>query len=136
MSIVVKNTSNEQIYVLLGCGRSEFQSMQPGNFGGSLKPDGRGGMSQMICVCDESGKIHWFDSEEIVVVSVDGLSVAQVHANATRPPTQFFGTNTGSSVMGNPAQNKIPEAGEQNFPEILTGVEVFDPEDAIRFLDS
>ena len=127
MSIVVKHVSTEKLYVLLGCGRSEFQSMQPGNFGGSLKPDIRQGADEVICVSDEEGKIHWFDSTEFVVISSNGQPISKVCTDSFGKKPRLFSGAVASI-------NKLPQ--QKPDVEIVTGVEIVDPDDAIRFLDS
>ena len=75
MATIVKHTPTGAKYILLGTGFGAFQSKKPNWLMGDLVADTTEGQYAMVCVCDKGGSIHWIDSSEVVVESVDGHDV-------------------------------------------------------------
>ena len=72
MLVFVEHNTTHAPFLLLGAGmgiyRSEYKS--------SLFEDGvKEGVHKMIAVCDKSGKIYWYPSDELTVVTIDGKKV-------------------------------------------------------------
>lgn len=78
MAIIVKNTSTNQEYILLGTGFGVYKSSTSGLIGGSLFPEEDKGTLQKLAVADFEGKIHFVDGEEFIVTHVDGKTLEQL----------------------------------------------------------
>lgn len=72
MTAIVEEKKTGERFVLLGTGFGAYQSMNEGLLFGNLIPDVEKGQFAMVCVSNKEGKIGWFNSEEVKVVSVDG----------------------------------------------------------------
>jgi hypothetical protein len=72
MAIKVLNTKTNKEYFLLGTGYGMSQSARANLLGGDLFPNIEEDYAQKITVCDEFGRIIWFDSSDIRVISIDG----------------------------------------------------------------
>ena len=103
MAIIVQHKWNEKRYIFLGAGISEFKSSRPGTVLGTLTPIEDRGRSERLAVCDEHGRIEWFDRDHLYVVSVDGKSPADV---LLRISPEFDESNAGISFdHDTPASN-------------------------------
>lgn len=78
MAIIVKNTSTNLKYILLGTGFGAYKSSTSGLIGGSLFPEEDKGTIQKLTVADFQGNIHFVDGDDYMVVSVDGLTLEQL----------------------------------------------------------
>ncbi|MHC4899850.1 MAG: hypothetical protein ACYTGW_22390 [Planctomycetota bacterium] len=67
-------------YVLLGAGYGMFKSARANMILGDLFPTETEGSQSKLAVCDENGKVLWGNSDDLVVVSVDGQSPADALA--------------------------------------------------------
>ena len=74
MTAVVEEKKTGERYVLLGTGFGAYQSMKEGIFFGDLLPDIDKGQFAMVCVSNGDGKIGWFKSHEVRVITIDGRS--------------------------------------------------------------
>ncbi len=72
MAIKVLNKETNKEYFLLGTGYGMSQSARSSFLGGDLFPNIEEDSVQKITVCDEFGRIIWFDSSDIRVISIDG----------------------------------------------------------------
>ena len=77
MATIVKNVKTNKRYVFLGSGFGAFQSKKPNWFFGDLVADTDEGSYAMACVCDEYGQIGWLESNDVIVESIDGVSIEQ-----------------------------------------------------------
>ncbi len=82
MAVIVKNIKNNNLYVLLGTGFSYYKDSRPGAFGGNLIPHMEEGEFKMAAVCDKNGHIHWFETEALKVIKVDGIEVSSLFKDA------------------------------------------------------
>ncbi len=78
MAILIKHETSGVQYVLIGTGYSYYKDSLPGPIGGVLFPNVEEGESELVAVCDASGLIHWLPSEEVRVLSIDGVEVSEL----------------------------------------------------------
>ena len=72
MLVFVEHIKTQEAFILLGAGLGVYRS----EYKGSIFEDGvKEGVHKMLAVCDKSGKIYWYPSKELVVVTVDGKAV-------------------------------------------------------------
>lgn len=72
MLVFVEHVKTHEAFLLLGTGVGVYRS----EFKASLFEDGvKEGVHKMLAVCDKGGKIYWYPSEELTVVTVDGKAV-------------------------------------------------------------
>ena len=74
MTAIVEEKKTGEQFILLGTGFGAYQSMHKGVMFGDLIPDIDKGQFAMVCVSNSEGKIGWFKSTEVKVISVDGKS--------------------------------------------------------------
>lgn len=72
MLVFVEHKNTQEAFLLLGTGVGIYRSEVYGKFGDSVKE----GVHKMLAVCDKSGKIYWYPSDELTVVTVDGQEVS------------------------------------------------------------
>lgn len=72
MLVFVEHKETHEPFLLLGTGLGLYRSENGQKMFDKVKE----GVHKMLAVCDKSGKIHWFPSKELVVVTVDGKEVA------------------------------------------------------------
>ena len=82
MATILRHTRTNKEYVLVGTGLGMFQSTKPHWFLGNLAKEVDDGVHSCVAVADASGSVHWFDSQDMAVVSVDGQSPAELLAKA------------------------------------------------------
>ncbi|MCK8060117.1 MULTISPECIES: hypothetical protein [unclassified Fusibacter] len=78
MATIVRHELNGKRYAYLGMGYAKTKTVVPGMFGGMLNPYEDEEICAKIAVCDQSGKLFWFDSSEFAVVSIDGVAVTEL----------------------------------------------------------
>ncbi|WP_202081188.1 hypothetical protein [Caldalkalibacillus salinus] len=72
MAIVVLHAKDKKKYVLIGTGFGAHKSTRPSVLGGSLFPHEDMGEIPVAAVTDSKGKIHWFLTEDLQVIKIDG----------------------------------------------------------------
>ena len=77
MATIVKNDYTGKRYFLLGTGYGAYKSVKPDIFG-DVKRDMDEGESALVCVCNSKGKIFWFETAQITVISIDGMSIQEL----------------------------------------------------------
>lgn len=78
MAIIVKHEALGIEYVLIGTGYSFYKDSIPSPLGGSFFPDVEEGEVKMVAVCDALGAISWLPTDEVKVISIDGILVSQI----------------------------------------------------------
>jgi hypothetical protein len=78
MAIVVLHTKDKKKYVLVGTGYGAYKASRPSVLGGSLFPHEDMGEIPVAAVSDSKGKIHWFLTEDLQVLEVDGQILAEI----------------------------------------------------------
>ncbi|MDF1665162.1 MAG: hypothetical protein P1V97_25595 [Planctomycetota bacterium] len=73
--IIVKHKNTQLSFVLLGTGYGHAQTSMPSAVFGHVYPDETEETHVMLCICDGHGEIAWCPSEELEVVSVDGVDI-------------------------------------------------------------
>lgn len=72
MLVFVEHVETHEAFILLGTGLGVYRS----EFQGSIFEDKvKEGIHKMLAVSDKAGKIYWYPSEELTVVTVDGKAV-------------------------------------------------------------
>ena len=71
MLVFVEHVETEEEFILLGTGLGIYRSEDRQKFSEKVKE----GVHKMLAVCDKSGKIYWYPSKELTVVTVDGKAV-------------------------------------------------------------
>lgn len=71
MLVFVEHKETHEPFLLLGTGLGVYRSEVYGKFSDSVQQ----GVQKMLAVCDNSGKIYWFSSDDLTVVTVDGKEV-------------------------------------------------------------
>ena len=71
MLVFVEHVKTEEEFILLGTGLGIYRSEDRHKFSEKVKE----GVHKMLAVCDKSGKIYWYPSKELTVVTVDGKAV-------------------------------------------------------------
>ena len=79
MTIIVKHHKTGDQFIFLGTGFGAWKATRPSLFGGNLIPSEKQGTVSMVAVCDEIGRIGWLDSDDLIVVSIDGKSPKEIH---------------------------------------------------------
>ena len=77
MATIVREKQTGHSYVLVGTGFGAYHASTDHWFFGSLAPTKESGQYPMICVCDHSGRLGWFHTDAIEVVSIDGQPVSE-----------------------------------------------------------
>lgn len=77
MATIIKSIESSKKYILIGSGYGMYQSKKPNWLLGDLLADTEEGSTQVICACDEQGKIVWLNSEKVRVISIDGKSPSE-----------------------------------------------------------
>ena len=82
MASIVEHIESGKHLVLIGTGFGAFKSAaahSSGLLGPSLKVDS--GELPMVAVAFSNGEIHWCDSKEVKVISIDGTPLKQHFEN-------------------------------------------------------
>lgn len=77
MATIVEHVTTGKKFVLMGTGFGAFRAIRPSLFFGNLAPAEEEGMYSMAAVCDNKGKILWIDSDELIVIEIDGFEPEQ-----------------------------------------------------------
>jgi hypothetical protein len=75
MAVVVEHEGMGLRFVVIGTGYGMYRSATPGALG-ALTPIEDEGERGTVAVCDSKGRIRWFESKDLRVVSIDGKSPA------------------------------------------------------------
>lgn len=78
MATIIKNINNGEKYFLVGTGFGAYKATRPSFFGGNLFPVEDEDTITVVAICDGNGKIHWIQSSEIEVVSIDGVHLSEI----------------------------------------------------------
>ena len=78
MAVIVTHATTGKQYVLIGSGYSSYKEVFNGSTAGLFFQNTEEVRSQMLAVCDANGVIAWLPSHEVNVVSIDGLSAAEL----------------------------------------------------------
>lgn len=78
MAIVVLHIKHKKKYVLIGTGFGAYKSTRPSVLGGSLFPHEDMGEIPVAAVTDSKGKIHWFLTEDLQVIEIDGENPIEI----------------------------------------------------------
>ena len=68
MAVIVRYEPTGVKYFLIGTGHGAYASA----VGSRLMRSEKQGAVSVVVVCDGDGKLHWVDSDDITVLSVDG----------------------------------------------------------------
>lgn len=68
MLVFVVHNETEEPFLLLGTGVGMYRSEDANKIFNRVTE----GVYKMIAVCDKSGKIYWYPSDQLTVVTVDG----------------------------------------------------------------
>jgi hypothetical protein len=77
MAVVVEHSELGLRFVVIGAGYGMYRSAMPGVLG-AMTPIEDEGEKGYVAVCDSKGRIRWFGSKDLRVVSVDGKSPAEL----------------------------------------------------------
>lgn len=72
MLVFVEHKETHEAFLLLGTGLGVYRSEMKGSI---FEETVNEGVHKMLAVCDKSGKIYWYASDELTVVTVDGKEV-------------------------------------------------------------
>ncbi len=75
MLVFVEHVERHEAFILLGTGLGLYRSED--SYGKVFKDPVKEGVHKMLAVCDKAGKIYWYPSEELTVVTVDGKEVKE-----------------------------------------------------------
>lgn len=78
MATIVKHKQSGETYIALGAGYGAWHSNTPDPLWGAAKQKTEAGSYSLIAVTRADGEIGWFDSTELLVVSVDGKPPHQI----------------------------------------------------------
>ncbi len=84
MKVVVRNRVTGVQYVLVGSGYGSWKSSRA-SVTGDLFPADDSGEHFNMAVCDRTGRIFWFQSTDLQVVSIDGMNVEDVFDELQQP---------------------------------------------------
>jgi hypothetical protein len=73
--IIVEYIPDKRRFIFLGAGYGYAMSARPSAVFGNLDPVKEEDDRPKVCVCDNRGVLDWFYSDEMRVVSVDGVDV-------------------------------------------------------------
>ena len=78
MAIIVEHLNTGKRAVLLGAGYGAYKASRPSAIFGSWAPVEDAADISMLAVTDESGAVLWCKSDEIKIVSVDGVAPSEL----------------------------------------------------------
>lgn len=78
MAIIVEHKELKMKYILIGTGFGIYKTSKPAGFIANRIPKEDLGEMTMVAVCNEQGKIRWFNSEELIVKKVDEISPGDI----------------------------------------------------------
>lgn len=59
-------------YVLVGTGLGMYRTSRPHRLIGNMGGEETSGTHDCVCGADERGVLHWFESDDLTVLTVDG----------------------------------------------------------------
>lgn len=74
--VKVKLKSNDKEYAMLGTGYGMFRAQGPTGWTGFPKTNE--GSEKVVAICSSDGEILWAKSEDVYVVSIDGVAISEV----------------------------------------------------------
>lgn len=78
MAIIVRHKRSNKIFALIGTGYGVYKAITPSFLGGNLFPHEEEGEIPVAAVADERGEIHWFITDELEVLEIDGVKINKV----------------------------------------------------------
>lgn len=75
MATIVQHRDTKVVYALIGTGYGAYKATRPSLLGGSLLPYEESGEIPVAAVCDKTGVIKWFYTDELEVLEIDGIKV-------------------------------------------------------------
>jgi len=78
MAVIVQHEPTGNRYVLLGAGFGAYRATRPSLFFGNWAPAEEEGKIEVVAICTPDGRIGWANSNELVVVEIDGKPPAEV----------------------------------------------------------
>jgi len=78
MATIVEHRTTRGRYVVLGASYSMWKSARASRILGDLFPVEEEGTIKAVAVCDASGDLHYFSSDLLKVISVDGVDVNEI----------------------------------------------------------
>ncbi len=78
MAVVVRHRQSGDEFILLGAGFGAYKAMRPSFFLGNIAPREEGGELPVALVCDSGGEVRWVRSENLEVLSVDGMKPSEI----------------------------------------------------------
>ncbi|MDA1263910.1 MAG: hypothetical protein O2816_02385 [Planctomycetota bacterium] len=82
MATILRHRESGERYILIGSGLGMFRSVKPHWFFGNMGQEKQEGVHPCVAVSDAAGKLRWFDSEDMELVSVNGMPPAEALAGA------------------------------------------------------
>lgn len=76
MAILVEHLESKKRFLLLGTGLGQWASARPNRLLGDLFAKESGGTTTMCCVSDYGGRLGWVASDQLRVLSMDGVAVS------------------------------------------------------------
>ena len=74
MAVIIRHKTSHIELVLLGPGYAAYMAMSQAG----LVVDAESGELFKVAACDQQGRIHWLDAEDVEVVEVDGDTPSEV----------------------------------------------------------
>ncbi len=72
MAILVEHKKSQNRYILLGTGFSIYKSARNNPVWELIQTEEEDDVN-LVAVCDHTGEIKWFYSEDLIVIEVDGV---------------------------------------------------------------
>ncbi len=73
MAVIVRHSSSQAEFVLLGPGYGAYMAMR-----GNMVTEEKWGEEFRVATCDGRGIIQWFDAKDVTVVEIDGVPTSEV----------------------------------------------------------
>ena len=130
MASIVLHKPSQTRYLLLGTGFGAYQSERSSFWGGDLFPHKTSGEIPVAAVCDAQGTIHWFLTEELQVIEINGIHIGDWAAklNAEEPHDAMKQTDSRSTYDRCPACQCLISVTDQECPSCgLAFIEEEDP---------
>lgn len=115
MATIVKVRGQEDRFVLLGTGFGMMKSARASRLLGDLFPVENAQEATMAALSDAEGRIHWFPSRDLEVISIDGISPADHLGGYRSDAKKLSGSpKTPEGVKQNPHYEAFLEADESH----------------------
>ncbi|MBP1153814.1 MULTISPECIES: hypothetical protein [unclassified Paenibacillus] len=79
MATIVLHKPSGEKYIFLGTGFGAYKATRASVLGGDLFPHEEAGEIMAAAVCDAQGHIRWFETEELQVLEMDGVSIDRLY---------------------------------------------------------